>query len=238
MDSKEQAGTAPERIWLQHGADDPSEMTAEEWKSGEVSWCWENIHGNDVEYIRADLARPAPAEGLPEAEPLDLDWASLKRFMESIVNGESGIKDTAGQWLEYIEHMERTKPAPNPSNSSNSSPRNPSVTQVAAGGRECWVEWWRGRPVSALPGNIEPTPDGGTQWVRMVEVVEPPPALPREALEDAEKVMRASFEKDCGRLACRFMSGRADKEFCVFHSRLFHCIERVRATLKGENHHG
>lgn len=65
--------SAPDRIWLNHGAEDPAEMKPEEWKSGEVTWCWHSVHGNDVEYIRADLA-PLSLEGAREAlRPIIMD---------------------------------------------------------------------------------------------------------------------------------------------------------------------
>jgi hypothetical protein len=47
---------APDRIWLQlHGDGDPEDGPTD-CASGEVSWCWEQIFEQDIEYIRADLA--------------------------------------------------------------------------------------------------------------------------------------------------------------------------------------
>lgn len=98
--------TAPDRIWLNHGADDHSEMTPQEWRDGEVTWCWHNVHGNDIEYIRADLAstpRPpeavkAPAGLLELAERMDTDgqtyWA--RKLREALAAQPEAVKaDTA-----------------------------------------------------------------------------------------------------------------------------------------------
>lgn len=61
--------SAPDRIWLQTGGDNyPADHEG-------VSWCWHNVHGNDVEYVRADLAARAhqrETEWLPiETAPRD-----------------------------------------------------------------------------------------------------------------------------------------------------------------------
>lgn len=48
---------APKKIYLQHGSDTANDISPEGWmeSDGEITWCWHDIHGNDVEYIRADL---------------------------------------------------------------------------------------------------------------------------------------------------------------------------------------
>jgi hypothetical protein len=44
----------PERIWLQlHGDSEPEyPVTCDE----SVTWCWESIFPQDIEYVRADIA--------------------------------------------------------------------------------------------------------------------------------------------------------------------------------------
>lgn len=45
----------PERIYLQHGDDEIPPFE----ECYEVTWAFENIHGNDVEYVRADALEAA-----------------------------------------------------------------------------------------------------------------------------------------------------------------------------------
>ena len=49
---------APKRIWLQLHGDEPPEAWngPVDFRSGEVTWCWEPIFEYDIEYVRADLA--------------------------------------------------------------------------------------------------------------------------------------------------------------------------------------
>ena len=52
----ERSDGAPDRIWLQlHGDGGPDDGPVD-CTSGDVSWCWEPIFDQDVEYIRAGLA--------------------------------------------------------------------------------------------------------------------------------------------------------------------------------------
>ena len=45
---------SPERIWLQlHGDAEPEYPVS---SSEEITWCWERIFEQDVEYVRADIA--------------------------------------------------------------------------------------------------------------------------------------------------------------------------------------
>lgn len=53
MNAQDLSTMTPKMIWLQHGCDDPEEIAQVDWQGGGVSWCWENIHGNDIEYILA-----------------------------------------------------------------------------------------------------------------------------------------------------------------------------------------
>lgn len=65
--------TAPARIYLQVSdeiADNESPFP--EGPSADVSWCSESVLNCEVEYVRADLAPRAAAEGVPDAE-LDHD---------------------------------------------------------------------------------------------------------------------------------------------------------------------
>ncbi len=54
--------TAPELIWLQIDTDDLTNDRSEPFPPLEgdgVTWCWERIGGQEVEYVRADLVRAA-----------------------------------------------------------------------------------------------------------------------------------------------------------------------------------
>ena len=45
---------APKRIYLQHDPENTGEPFSE---ANEVTWCTDKINDNDIEYVRADLAR-------------------------------------------------------------------------------------------------------------------------------------------------------------------------------------
>jgi hypothetical protein len=76
--------TWPERIWLQHG-DSPDVPNYAD--CTDVSWCWQNIEGADVEYVRADLAASpqvrAEQAAVPDGwklVPIDLEATMRKAF--------------------------------------------------------------------------------------------------------------------------------------------------------------
>ena len=54
---------APERIWLQINADGSPEDTGYPSDHEGVTWCWHSIGGQEVEYVRADLAKPQSSGG-------------------------------------------------------------------------------------------------------------------------------------------------------------------------------
>ena len=57
--------TAPERIWLQTSGEPFDEVYAD--YQDEITWCQDPINEGDVEYIRADLAKPRAKQ---------LEWSS------------------------------------------------------------------------------------------------------------------------------------------------------------------
>jgi hypothetical protein len=68
--------TWPERIWLQYGESEPETYPG---AGSEITWCEDNINGaGDVEYVRADLAKAAPAAPV-QTKPTDLS----KRLREA-----------------------------------------------------------------------------------------------------------------------------------------------------------
>lgn len=59
--------TAPERIWLQVDTDgDPEDRSDTFPRNGEQTWCEESIGGQEVEYVRADLAQVAALTAAPQ----------------------------------------------------------------------------------------------------------------------------------------------------------------------------
>lgn len=53
---------APDVIWLQlHGDADPEIEGPADYQSPGVTWCWEQIYNQDVQYIRADIVQAALA---------------------------------------------------------------------------------------------------------------------------------------------------------------------------------
>ena len=80
----------PERIWLQIDTGGLNEQRDEPLPEGcfeHVSWCWEQIGGLEVEYVRADLTPPAtiPVAGLE---------ALVERISDSIAHN-----DESEDWL-------------------------------------------------------------------------------------------------------------------------------------------
>lgn len=77
--------TAPPRVWLQIDTDgdntDRSEaIPREAWP--DLTWCYESIGGQEVQYVRADLAHPAPQES-ESGDTARLNWlASLPLTVE------------------------------------------------------------------------------------------------------------------------------------------------------------
>ncbi len=54
--------TAPERIWLQvSDCDGDEEEPFPHGVDAEITWCQDSVMAVEVEYVRADLAHPAPA---------------------------------------------------------------------------------------------------------------------------------------------------------------------------------
>lgn len=54
--------TAPERIWLQvdpNGDPDDRDEPCPDPSDVELTWCWTQVGGQEVEYVRADLVRAA-----------------------------------------------------------------------------------------------------------------------------------------------------------------------------------
>jgi hypothetical protein len=82
------AAGAPERIYLQINTDgDPSD-TGYPADHEDVTWCWRSIGGQEVQYVRADLATPpaqqadkAAAQGLRAQH--DADSAELRRLCQA-----------------------------------------------------------------------------------------------------------------------------------------------------------
>lgn len=58
--------TWPERIYLQWNPEEREEYPG---PSEDLTWCAENVHKSDVEYVRADLA--APTQGSAPQDPMD-----------------------------------------------------------------------------------------------------------------------------------------------------------------------
>lgn len=79
--------TAPQRVWLQINPDGvgngvypyPADHDG-------VTWCWHSIGGDEVEYVRADLAaQPVSAPAAEQAEPVAWTWpgAMRRQFTDS-----------------------------------------------------------------------------------------------------------------------------------------------------------
>lgn len=64
------AAGEPAVIYLQlHGDGNRTETKPDDYRNGDVSWCWERIHEQDVQYVRADLSgTPARIPGAPTTE--------------------------------------------------------------------------------------------------------------------------------------------------------------------------
>ena len=60
---------APERIWLQ--------PDGRHWEVGEWTWCWHQIHDDDIHYIRADIADARVREARERLEAALLPFARL-----------------------------------------------------------------------------------------------------------------------------------------------------------------
>ena len=67
--------TAPERIWLQidpnGDADDRSESCPDP-SDVELTWCWTEVGGQEVEYVRADLVHAAMPTNADDPEDPEL----------------------------------------------------------------------------------------------------------------------------------------------------------------------
>jgi hypothetical protein len=60
--------TAPSRIYLQIDPNGDNDDRSDPWtdEMGEgVSWCADSIGGCEIQYVRADLAQPSPAQSEP-----------------------------------------------------------------------------------------------------------------------------------------------------------------------------
>lgn len=98
---------APERIWLQINADGSPEDTGYPSDHEGVTWCWHSIGGQEVEYVRADLAKPQSSGGevvkpLFAASVAARKWAELQadgHRMQSIAfDGGEGGPGTITPW--------------------------------------------------------------------------------------------------------------------------------------------
>lgn len=110
--------SAPPRVWLQVNVDgdedDRSEVIPREaW--GELTWCSESIGGQEVQYVRADLARAyAAASGVPEGwvmvprEPTNEMFEAAASF-----GGGGGYSRQRGhEAIESWAHMLEAAPKP------------------------------------------------------------------------------------------------------------------------------
>ena len=83
--------TAPERIWLQvdpcGNPDDRSEPCPDP-SDVDLTWCWTQVGGQEIEYVRADLVR-ALLDGL------DDHWVTTVEGMRAI-SGVSFLTANAG----------------------------------------------------------------------------------------------------------------------------------------------
>ncbi len=64
------AAGEPAVIYLQlHGDGKRNDTKPDDYRNGDISWCWERIHEQDVQYVRSDLAgTPARIPGAPTTE--------------------------------------------------------------------------------------------------------------------------------------------------------------------------
>ncbi len=106
----------PERIWLQIGEDlDLVESFYDVWE--EVTWADNNVHGNDIEYVRADLfsqlieaARNYEIEGMCVDYPLYRpdNCPRCGAFQRLLV--QIGIPDVGergmSKWTGYVNGLE------------------------------------------------------------------------------------------------------------------------------------
>lgn len=180
MDSKEQAGGvwSPGRMWFESGKVSAKknwpDSTPEEWADTTES---DRAFMEDAAKGLLDLARPAPAERPREAATSPRnpgDTAGPAGLLEIAIDIEQEIREHDLHPL-LKGRMEIWAKA-----------LRDRAAQGAAGGRECLVMFNQfggmiGNPIPAFWAR--PTPPANCEWVRMAEVVEPPPALPREALE-------------------------------------------------------
>jgi hypothetical protein len=133
--------SAPERVWLQVDTDGDNEdrsdpMPPEAWSH--LSWYWEQIGGQEVEYVRADLARAYALEAIAASRVGWLPIESAPRRGSFLVFG--------GEWVgESKDRNERSQA---------------TITMVHRTGRgEFWVanaeEYW---PWIEGPTHWQPLP--------------------------------------------------------------------------------
>jgi hypothetical protein len=86
---EERVNEAPKKIWLQTGCEDAGcngECSFSE--LGEVTWCEDQIHKDDIAYIRADLL-----DGLVEAlEGLLSCQDDPVEIMEKVITAKTALK--------------------------------------------------------------------------------------------------------------------------------------------------
>lgn len=90
--------TAPERIWLQVDADGDADDRSEPFpNNGEQTWCAESVGGQEVAYIRADLATDPRLELAVAKEQIVSLESDLSAMRERV---EAAEKDAARyRWL-------------------------------------------------------------------------------------------------------------------------------------------
>jgi hypothetical protein len=79
--------TAPERIYLQWIEDDPLPYLNES-----VTWCADKIEDDDIEYVRADVARTSPTAD-DASEPIARDVLTRDRIREILMQHGFTIKE-------------------------------------------------------------------------------------------------------------------------------------------------
>jgi len=105
--------TWPERIWLQHGCDEVPNYAETRGVEDGITWCEDNTAAEDIEYVRADLARCAQPEGGGDLDGDNLMRRYSKHVQALIDVGKGKMRHATalgGLFGEIARHVSGAKP--------------------------------------------------------------------------------------------------------------------------------
>lgn len=135
---------APERIWLQWNPENDSDYT---WTGEGVTWCDEQIHASDIEYVRANAQPDAP-----EAMTMPDDVrAAIRQALEFCAGDYCMTGDRYDHFEVALAWLDAQPEAPEPD--WTNAPEWAQWWAVDANG----MAWWYATQPEYLSGD-------GTEW--------------------------------------------------------------------------